>query len=272
VAAGPPGIIDHLWSVDPHGRRAPLWSFFEAVGCGGGTSDPSAQLHWRETGFGSVAMTFSWRTAQRLAVYTPTLCVGSVDVTDTRTDRTGQLGQHPLWWHEGVLAPNGAVVAAVIPAGQDRTVVLAAPRPGTLGRAVAPGELPAWSRDGRVLYFVRRTPGPLLHLRDSLGNEADSQTYTTAVWQSRADGSGLQRIAAFDAFGTGPLQLAPDEHSLVFARVDNSWALWRHRLAGDVVTDALRARYGPRVAVVRLSLDGTLRTLVADAGQPAVQP
>jgi hypothetical protein len=146
------------------------------------------------------------------------------------------------------------------------------PTPGALGRAIAPGELPAWSRDGRVLYFVRRTPGPLLHMRDRLGNEADSQTYTTAVWQGRADGSSLRQIAAFDAFGTGPLHLAPDGRSLVFARVDNSWALWRHRLAGDVVTPALLARYGPRVAVVRLSLDGTLHTLVADAGQPAVQP
>ena len=266
------GVIDHLWSVDPRGRRAPLWSFLEAVGCGGGTSDPSAQLLWVETGFGSVAMTFSWRTARHLAVYTPTLCGGSVDVTDTRTGRTGQLGQHPQAWHEGLLAPNGAVVAAMITAGQARTVVLAPPRPGALGRAIAPGELPAWSRDGRVLYFVRRTPGPLLHMRDSLGNEADSQTYTTAVWQGRADGSSLRQIAAFDAFGTGSLQLAPDGRSLVFARVDNSWALWRHRLAGDVVTPALLARYGPRVAVVRLNLDGTLHTLVADAGQPAVQP
>jgi hypothetical protein len=266
------GVIDHLWSIDPRGRRAPLWSFFEAVGCGGGTSDPSEQLLWRETGFGSVAMTFNWRTTQHLAVYTPTLCVGSVDVTDTRTGRTGPLGQHPSAWHEGVLAPNESVVAAMISAGQARTVVSALPTPGALGRAAAPGELPAWSRDGRTLYFVRRTPGPVLHMRDSLGNETDSQTYTTAVWQGRADGSGLRQIASFDAFGTGPLHLAPDGHSLVFARVDNSWALWRHRLAGNVVTPALLARYGPRVAVVRLGIGGTLRTLVADAGQPAVQP
>jgi hypothetical protein len=160
----------------------------------------------------------------------------------------------------------------MITAGQASTVVLAPPRPGALGRAIAPSELPAWARDGRVLYFVRRTPGPLLHLRDSLGNAVNSQTYTTAVWQGQADGSGLRQIATFDAFGTGPLQLAPDGRSLVFARVDNSWELWRHRLAGGVVTQALLARYGPRVAVVRLGLDGTLRTLVADAGQPAVQP
>jgi hypothetical protein len=272
AATGLAGVIDHLWSVDPRGRRAPLWSFFEAVGCGGGTSDPSEQLLWRETGFGSVAMTFNWRSAQHLAVYTPTLCVGSVDVTNTRTGQTGPLGQHPAQWHEGVLAPNAAVVAAMITEGQARTVVLAQPQPGALGSAVAPGELPAWSRDGRTLYFVQRTPGPVLHMRDSLGNEIDSQTYTTGVWQSRADGSGLRRIASFDAFGTGPLQLTPDGHSLVFARVDNSWALWRHRLAGDVVTPALLARYGPRVAVVRLGIGGTLRTLVADAGQPAVQP
>ena len=50
--------------------------------------------------------------------------------------------------------------------------------------------VPAWSRDGRTLYFVRRTPGPLLSLRDSLGNAIASQTYTTAIWQARADGSG----------------------------------------------------------------------------------
>jgi hypothetical protein len=242
------------------------------MGCGGGTSDPSEQLLWLETGYGSVAMTFSWRTARHLAVYTPTLCRGSVDVTDTRTGQTGQLGQHPWQWHEGVLAPSGSIVAAMITAGQTRTVVLAPPRPGALGHAIALGELPVWSRDGRVLYFVRRTPGPLLRLRDSLGNAVDSQTYTTAIWQCQADGSDLRQIAAFDAFGTGPLRLAPDGRSLVFARVDNSWELWRHRLTGDVITQALLARYGPQVAVVRLGVDGALSTLVADAGQPAVQP
>ena len=99
-----------------------------------------------------------------------------------------------------------------------------------------------------------------------------AQTYTTAISRCNADGSGVRRIAASDAFGTGPLQLAPDGRSLIFARVDNSWALWRHLLSGDRITDAVRARYGPRVSVVRLGLDGTLRTLVADAHQPAVQP
>jgi hypothetical protein len=266
------GTIDRLQSVDPRGKRAPLWSFEEPTGCGGGTSDPSAQLEWGETGFGSLALTFSWLTARHLAVYTNSLCAGSVLVTDTRTSRTGPLGQHPQAWHEGVLAPDGAVVAAMIAAGQERTVVLAAPQPGALGRAVALGELPAWSRDGRVLYFVRRTPGVLLRMRDTFGNVANSQTYATAVWQCRADGSGLRRIASFDAFGTGPLQLAPDGRSLVFARVDNSWSLWRHRLAGDRITEALRAHYGPRVTLVRLSLDGTMRTLLVDAHQPAVQP
>ena len=268
------GTIDHLQGADSRGQQAPLWSFFEATGCGGGTPDPSAQLEWGETGFGGLALTFSWLTARHLAVYTPSLCGGSVAVTDTRTGRTGLLGQHPAAWHEGVLAPKGAAIAAMISAGQERTVVLAAPQPGALGRAVAPGELPAWSRDGRVLFFVRRTPGPVLRMRDGFGSVADSQTYTTAIWQCQADGSRPRRIAAFDAFGTGPLQLAPDGRSLVFARVDNSWALWRHRLASGVITSALQARYGPRVSVVRLSLDGTgtVRTLVADAHQPAVQP
>jgi WD40-like Beta Propeller Repeat len=271
-SAAIPGTINRLQSVDPSGRRAPLWSFGEPTGCGGGTSDPSEQLEWEETGFGSLALTFTWFAKYHLAVYTNSLCVGSVLVTDTRTGSTGPLGSHPHAWHEGVLSPDGTVVAAMISSTPERTIVLAMPRPGAVGSAVAPGELPAWSRDGRALYFVRRTPGPLLHMRDSFGNATDSQTYTTAIWRSRADGSGLQRISSFDAFGTGPLQFAPDGRSLVFARVDNSWALWRHRLAGDLITDALRARYGPRVTVTRLGLDGRLISLAADAGQPAVQP
>src|SRR5207237_8394081 len=99
-----------------------------------------------------------------------------------------------------------------------------------------------------------------------------SQTYPSAVWRCNANGSGLRRLATLDAFGLGPLQLTPDGRALVFARVDNSWALWRHRLAGDRVTPALVARYGPRVAVVRLGLNGAVATLVADAHLPAVQP
>lgn len=271
-AASVPGTIDHLVSLDPQGHRAPLWSFGEPAGCGGGTSDPSEQLEWGETGFGSLAMTFSWLTARHLAVYTNSLCAGSVDVTDTRAGVTRPLGQHPQAWHEGLLAPTGAMVAAVLATGQERTLVLAAPHAGALGRPVAPGELPLWARDGRTLYFVRRAPGPVLHMRDSVGDVADAQTYTTAIWRCAADGAHLRRIAAFDAFGTGPLQLAPDGRALIFAKVDNSWALWRHRLAGDRVTEALRTRYGPRVTLVRLDLNGPLHTLVSDAHQPAVQP
>ena len=64
-------------------------------------------------------------------------------------------------------------------------------------------------------------------------------------------------IASFDAFGTGPLQLAPDGRSLIFVRVDNSWTLWRHRLAArpaarihrylaDMANDDSIARAAPR--------------------------
>ena len=97
----------------------------------------------------------------------------------------------------------------------------------------------------------------------------DSQTYTTTIWRCQADGSGLRRIASLERLGTGPLQLAPDGRSLVFARVDNSWTLWRHRLAGDRITNTLRARYGPRVTLVRLALDGRLRTLRLSGCPPA---
>ena len=155
-AAAIPGTINRLQSVDPRGRRAPLWSFGEHTGCGGGTSDPSEQLEWEETGFGSLALTFTWFAKHHLAVYTNSLCVGSVLVTDTRTGRTGPLGRHPHAWHEGVLSPDGTVVAAMITSPPERTIVL--------------------------------------HMRDSFGNATDSQTYTTTIWRSRADGSGLQRI------------------------------------------------------------------------------
>ena len=270
-SASVPGSIDHLQSLDPLGRRAPLWSFGEPMGCGGGTSDPSEQLQWGETGFGDLAMTFYWSTARHLAVYTNSLCAGAVDVTNTSTGATRQLGRHPHLWHEAVVSVSGTV-AALIVSGRNRTVVLTDLRPGAPVRTIASGELPLWSRDGRVLYFVRRTPGSVLHMHDSFGNGTDSQTYTSAVWRCNANGSGLRRLATLDAFGLGPLQLTPDGRALVFARIDNSWALWRHRLAGDRITPALVARYGPRVAVVRLGLDGAVATLVADAHLPAVQP
>ncbi len=266
-----PGNVDHLARLDVQGRRSPLWSFGEPAGCGGGTSDPSEMLQWTQTGFGSLAMTFYWSTTRHLAVYTNSLCAGSVDVTDTRSGVTRPLGLHPTLWHEAVVSPSGVIAATTVSANS-RTIMLTTVQPGAPVHAVGPGELPRWSRDGRFLYLIRRTPGAVLHMVDEFGNPVDSKTYTTSIWRCNADGSGLVRLASFDAFGAGPLHLTPDGRALVFARVDNSTNLWKHRMAGNRITADLFARYGPHVSVARLGLDGSLTMLIGDAGMPAVQP
>ena len=222
------GSVDRLQSLDIQGHRSTLWSFGEPGGCGGGTSDSSQQLEWGETGFGELAITFYWSVGRHLAVYTTSLCAGAVDVAETRTGATRQLGAHPEWWHEAAVSPAGVVAQ-----GRARRIVLTGPTPGAAIQTMGAGELSLWSHDGHTLYLARRTPGTVLYMHDALGNAVESQTYSTAVWRCNADGSGMRHLASFDAFGTGPLAMTPDGRASVFARVDNSWALWRHRQAGD---------------------------------------
>src|SRR5205807_572020 len=131
-------------------------------------------------------------------------------------------------WQEPALAPNGtlAVVDRSYQAGSLQfVVVLANPRTGTMVRTVGPGELPAWSHDGKTLFYVRRITGKLLHMFDSVTNPISSQTYTSEIWRTDSEGKNGVRLLRQDAFGLGPLQVMPDNHILIFSHVDNAWNL-----------------------------------------------
>jgi hypothetical protein len=101
-------------------------------------------------------------------------------------------------------------------------------------------------------------------------NQRDLRIFTSAVEQARGDGTHVSRIFAADAFGCSALNLTRDGRSLVFSRVDNDWALWRHR-TGNVLPPT-QGPYAPTVRILRLDLGRGTHTVAANAGRPAVQP
>lgn len=104
-----------------------------------------------------------------------------------------------------------------------------------------------------------------------------------AGWRSPAPDSAPTSVAftqmhpvmilSQQAYGFGPLTVTPDGGSLLFSRVDNASALWRHRLPGNRFNAHLLASYGPAVRVQVLNTaTGAVKTLMLNAGRPAVQP
>jgi hypothetical protein len=151
-------------------------------------------------------------------------------------------------------------------------VVLVDPRTGAVRRNVARGELPTWSHDGRTLYFVQRTQQQNLGWQDAFGNTVGTTIFSTAIWQARSDGSGLSRLTTQDAYAFGPLSAMSDGKALIFALIDNSLNLWRHRQADNHIPDSVLAQYGPTTSVRRLDLaTRSLVTLATNAGRPEVQ-
>jgi hypothetical protein len=265
---GQRGVRELVYSVDVNGRRSLLLSYEDvAGGCGGGGGDPTQTLYWEQTGNGGMSWPLQWSMKQRLAL-------GDGMLFDLRAGTARHLGRGPAQLSEPALSPSGALAATVRTCGHvecDSRVVLVNPRTGTAARTVAPGEMPAWSPDGRFLYFVQRVPGRVLKMTDPNGNSVSIATYTTILWQADARGTYLQRLAIENAYGTGFLQVTPDGRSLVYSRVDNAWSLWQHRLSGGRFTDAMLQRYGPKVRIERLDLGRQPVTILAGVGLPAVQ-
>jgi Tol biopolymer transport system component len=254
--------------VDLTGHISPLWSYHTIEGCGGGTSDPSGQLYWSEVGYEGVAPTLQWSTRLHLAIYTGA-CIGTVNVTNLQTGATERFGS-------GEVALSTTGLAAAVHYSDTSgvpEVVLVDPRTGAVRRDIARGELPHWSPDGHTLYFVQRTQQQNLGWQDELGNSVGTTIFSSAIWQANSDGSHLARLTKQDAYGFGPLHTTPDGKALIFAWIDNSWNLWRHRQAGNRVPDSVLAQYGPTTSVRRLDLaTRSLKTLATNAGRPEVQP
>jgi len=261
-------------TVGPNGDKSPLWRYPETQqgGCGGGVSDPAQLALSAQTGSDGMTFPLQWSMSRHLAIaWVPN---GSA-LIDTRTGAVRHLGKPHQELGEVVLSSSGQLAATLSICVRKQCgsqIVLADPRTGAVTRIVGQGELPTGSPDGRFVYFVRRVPGRLLHVKDTRGNAASFQTYTSSIWRADQDGSHLRRLASEDAYGFGFLNVTPDGQSLVFSRVDNEWKLWGHRLADDRYTDRLLRRYGPRVQVQRLDIGRPPVTIATDAGMPAIQP
>lgn len=224
---------------------------------------PSDSLFEAETGQAMTAPSAQWSVSRSVVVYgtSPGPGLAMLNVHNGRLFVAHQASEAALS-SLGVLALRNA-----------GNVVLVDTATGGVIRTVAPGELPAWSSDGRTLYFERRTPGtPLLFHAVTGALTSSFPTYTSAIWRVRADGVGLVRLTSQDAFGFGPLRPLADG-SVICSRVDNSRALWQHQPAGSAAyPPAQLSRYSPGVQIQRLDASGTVITLVGHAGRPATQP
>ncbi len=262
-------------AVDVRGVTRVLFSYKVQDGCGGGTADPAEFQQWQQVGYEGRAPAFQWSIAGRRALYSAT-CAGGINVTNTYTGQTRRLA---TMTDEATANPADAtLVAGTRPAPRDTASQLVLSRLPSGGAdttvvTLGSGELPRWSRDGRTLYFVRRTPGAIYHLRDNYGNRLDLQTYTSAIWRAGSDGTGQRRLLAENAYTFGPLQLSPDGRALIYTRVANDDALWAHRLPGDRIDTTYLSAFQPALSVERLDLvTGAVGTLAAPAARPAVQP
>jgi hypothetical protein len=263
------GFRNMVYRSDITGHKTFLFTYLSHEGCGGGTGDPAEALYWGETGFGGDRPSMSWSMARSLAAYTAS-CAGGVNLTDLGTRRTRHFGswKEPALSARGVLAVVNQHFSPAHPSAE--TIFLVSPSSGSVVRRVAEGELPLWSRSGTSLYFVQRRPGAVLHATDAFKNPRDLRIFTSAIEQAHADGTHVTRVFSADAFGFGALNLTSDGRSLIFSRVDNDWALWRHR-HGNVLP-ATQGPYAPTVRILRLDLGRGTSTLATNAGNPAVQP
>lgn len=272
----PPRAYHAVNRVDLAGRKTFAWGFYADDFCEGEGSPPSEDLYLHEFGTAMIRPSMQWSIHRHLAVYS-TDCFGSLLSTDTRTRQTRRLGSRTTSWYDAALSPSGvlAVSSGGGEFGVGGHVLLANPRTGAVLRTLPAGESPVWSPDGRFLYFIHRTPGRTLPLQPTppaVWSDTPMQTFTSAIWMTRADGSGLGHLTSQDAYAFGPLHVANGGKTLIYSRVDNPWNLWRHRRSDNHYTAAMLRLYRPRVRIQRFDLGSSPVTLVADAGRPEVPP
>lgn len=269
------GAFQHtVKTVDVHGHQAFGWNYRSVEGCGGAAPDPAASMYWAETGLGGVAPSMQWSIGQHLAIYSQS-CRGGLNLTDTRTGVNRPLGLRPATWNEASLSTLGTLAVTTQDCNSipncDTRIVLINTHSGAIVRTVGRGELPSWSRDGSILYFVQRTKSKILRLMDSTGRVMEIPTYNSAVWRANASGLQPRKLVHVSAYGFGPITTTNQGRTILFSRVDNDTNLWRHRLRNGSFTPRLLALYGPTVRIERLDAAG-MTTLVAAAGQPVAQP
>lgn len=188
-------VVDRM---DIAGHRTHLFNYKSHEGCGGGTGDPAEALYWGETGFGGNRPAMTWSLSQGTAAYTAS-CIGGVNLTDLRTLRTHNFRswQEPALSQRGDLAVAGAFFSPNHPSAQ--SIMIVNPRSGRLVRSLAAGELPVWSPNGKFLYFVHRTPGPILQATDAYRNRRELRIFHSTIDRARADGTHISELYSTDA-------------------------------------------------------------------------
>ena len=265
-----------VYGVGIKDKPRTLWTYRTlGLGCGGGTADPAQYTFWNETGFGDTTSTVQWSMKRHVAIYTAG-CGGGMELTNTHTRVTRLLGSTSHPWNEGALTVGGRLAATIrscTPSSCSTRVVVAGLSSLDHPRIVAQGELPAWSPDGKTLYFTRRVPTTTrLPMRDQSGNKVTLGTNVASLWRASADGTHPKRLISEHAYGFGPISVTPDGASLIFSRVGNDWNLWKHRLSGGLYTAATLARFGPKVTIQRLDLGHKPISIAFNAGRPSIQP
>jgi len=266
-ASGCPASNEAVFSVGVQGNRTFIGSYQSAGGgCGGGLQDPAANLYRIETDFGITMPVLHWRTGHALSF------LGVMGYVPPLPER----GTGAAFPSDIAVSSGGAVAGTIqrcTSTGCSSYVALLDPATGRALRIIGRGELPAWSPDGKTLYFVRRTAQRTLMFHDSNNNTVPSQVYRSEIWRTNASGQQLTKVLTEPAYGFGPLAVTTDGQSVIFSRVDNASRLWQHRLAGNRFDDRLVKAYGPTVSVDGVNVtNGAVTEVVSNAGRPAMQP
>jgi hypothetical protein len=219
-----------------------------------------------------------WSDARHLAIFNVGDLFTDYEIIDMRASTIIAPPDPGGWnWDAVALSSNGQTLAASTNGGN---IALFDLRTGLAGRVIGRGLLPAWSRDGRTLFFEQRDRRSLSQCNGpGVGwRLIDGHTYTstpwviepeyyTSLWQVDAvRWSKPTRILIEYAHGFGTAQPLSNGPVLVFSGVENG-AKFCRQTAVDAGTRV--RRYGPRVYIQIYAAGSGLRRLVWDAGRPA---
>ena len=246
-------------------------------------SDPAAQLYKSEVSNAGFPRTFQVLTKRHLAVFSDQHeCTGThLHAVDVRTGRgmplTVAATNDPsaaISLSEGALNAAGALAAVN---GDGEVVII--PHLGAPPIVVGVGALPAWSPDGRSVFYVQGDPPRAAQAEVTLH---DAQGYVVRIApafhavhirEANADGSDERTLYSAAVFGIGPLQPTSDGRSLVFSEIgsDNALLAQAERNRG-IITRAM-AKYYPTAGIARLDLGrDTVTTIAQNASDPQVRP
>ena len=293
------GGTQAIYSVNLQGRRHKLWphhalrtdtsvAFVDAETISG--LDPAAGLLGAE--LNGLARSTFWVVTRHDVVYetfkSPDHPWGVRNVAD---------GQH---WSLPFLADSITVSRTGVVAGMDRGFVAVRPvrRYGRL-HLIARGYAPAWSPDGRWLYYVSRTklrnfsfrlleptlilPPCFIHHRPHCQppktfrfkwtwEQTQSAIYRVSVHRVQSNGHNPEKLFSRVSYGFANLNPLAGDNGVIFSSVGTDLALWQHRHVDGHVTAHDIAKHGPIISIDSWTPGTGIQTLVVHGRLPAIQP